>query len=63
MDKYVNKLTFDFQTNHKILNLISQKQNININTIKKDLQYMKKEQIIQSIGKGKGTVYLINKEK
>ena len=34
--------------------------NININTIKKDLQYMKREQIIKSVGKGKGTIYLID---
>ena len=34
-----------------------------INTIKKDLQYMKKEQIIKSVGKGKGTVYLIDNQK
>ena len=38
-------------------------ENINIKTIKKDLQYMKKEQIIKSVGKGKGTVYLIEVEK
>ena len=38
-------------------------KNININTIKKDLQYLKKEQVIISIGKGKGTVYLIEKQK
>jgi len=36
---------------------------ININTIKKDIQYMKREKIINSIGKGKGTVYLIDDEK
>jgi len=37
--------------------------NINVNTIKKDLQYMKREQIIKGVGKGKGTVYIIeNKE-
>ncbi len=45
----------------KISDIAKKFENININTIKKDLQYMKKEQIIQSIGKGKGTVYLINK--
>ncbi len=32
---------------------------ISINTIKKDLQYMKKEQVIKSIGRGKGTVYVL----
>ncbi len=36
---------------------------ININTIKKDLQYMKKEKMINSIGKGKGTVYIIENQK
>ena len=47
----------------KVSDIAKKFENININTIKKDLQYMKREQIIQSIGKGKGTVYLINKEK
>ena len=31
--------------------------------LQKDLQYLKKEQIIKSIGKGKGTVYIIDEEK
>ncbi|MCK5808837.1 Fic family protein [bacterium] len=43
----------------KISDLAKRFADININTIKKDLQYMKKEQIIRSIGKGKGTVYII----
>lgn len=30
-----------------------------INTLKKDLQYMKTEQIIESAGKNKGTVYVV----
>lgn len=47
----------------KISDIAKRFENININTIKKDLQYMKKEQIIISVGKGKGTVYLIEKEK
>lgn len=47
----------------KISDLGKKFENININTIKKDLQYLKKEQIIKSIGKGKGTVYIINEEK
>ncbi len=47
----------------KISDIAKRFENININTIKKDLQYMKKEQIIISIGKGKGTVYLVEKEK
>jgi Fic family protein len=47
----------------KISDIAKRFEDININTIKKDLQYMKKEQIIKSIGKGKGTVYLIDNEK
>ena len=47
----------------KISDLAKKFENININTLKKDLQYMKKEQIIKGVGKGKGTVYIIvNKE-
>lgn len=47
----------------KISDLAKKFNNININTIKKDLQYMKKEQIIMGVGKGKGTVYIVdNKE-
>jgi len=53
MDNYINKLNFDFLTNQKILYLIAKidlykgrwsaiekQENININTIKKDLQYI-----------------------
>jgi predicted HTH transcriptional regulator len=47
----------------KISDIAKRFEDININTIKKDLQYMKKEQIIKSVGKGKGTVYLIDNEK
>lgn len=47
----------------KISDLAKKFVNININTIKKDLQYMKKEQIIKSIGKGKGTIYIIENDK
>ena len=32
---------------------------VTIHTLKKDLQYLKSEQIIQSIGKNKGTLYLM----
>ena len=47
----------------KISDLAKGFDTISINTIKKDLQYLKKEKIIMSIGKGKGTVYIIgNKE-
>jgi Fic family protein len=47
----------------KISDIAKRFEDININTIKKDLQYMKKEQIIKSVGKGKGTIYLIDNEK
>ena len=47
----------------KISDIAKKFKDININTIKKDLQYMKKEQVIISVGKGKGTIYLIEKEK
>lgn len=47
----------------KISDLAKKFKNISINTVKKDLQYMKKEQIIKSIGKGKGTVYVVDNEK
>jgi len=33
--------------------------NISPNTIKKDLQYMRNEQIISTVGQGKGTVYVL----
>ena len=46
----------------KISDLYKQFEEININTIKKDVQYMKLEQIISSIGKGKGTVYIVHKK-
>lgn len=47
----------------KISDLVKNFESININTIKKDLQYLKKEQIIKSLGKGKGTVYIVDEEK
>ena len=43
----------------KISDLAKRFEGINFNTIKKDLQYMKREQIINSVGKGKGTVYIV----
>jgi len=33
---------------------------ISLNTLKKDLQYLRSEQIISAVGQGKGTVYIIN---
>lgn len=43
----------------KISDLATEFDSINIHTLKKDLQYMKKEQIVTTIGKGKGTVYVV----
>ncbi len=47
----------------KLQDIVRKFENININTIKKDLQYLKKEQVITSLGKGKGTIYIIEKQK
>ena len=47
----------------KLSDIARKFENININTIKKDLQYLKKEQVITSLGKGKGTIYIIEKQK
>lgn len=44
----------------KLSDLMNSMPDISINTLKKDLQYMKNEQIILSIGKNKGTVYVLN---
>lgn len=43
----------------KLADLVGKLSNISINTLKKDLQYLKAEQIIDSIGKNRGTVYSI----
>jgi Fic family protein len=45
----------------KLGDLAKQMTKISINTLKKDLQYLKKEQIIDSIGNNKGTVYILKK--
>ena len=43
----------------KIADLSVAFPNISPNTLKKDLQYLKTEQMITSVGQGKGTVYII----
>lgn len=43
----------------KLGDLARSMPDVSINTLKKDLQYLKTEQIIRSVGKNKGTVYLI----
>ncbi len=46
----------------KLSDLVKAMDDISINTLKKDLQYLKTEQIIDSIGKNKGTVYSIKQK-
>ena len=43
----------------KLSDLAKGLPDISINTLKKDLQYLKTEQIIDSIGKNRGTVYIM----
>ncbi len=46
----------------KLSDLASSMSEISINTLKKDLQYMKAEQIIDSVGERKGTVYILREK-
>lgn len=43
----------------KLADLVKAIPEISIHTLKKDLQYLKTEQIIDSIGKNRGTIYMI----
>ena len=36
--------------------------NVSPNTLKKDLQYLRDEQIISTVGQGKGTIYVIKQQ-
>ena len=45
----------------KVADLSGAFPDISLNTLKKDLQYLRAEQIISSVGQGKGTVYVIKK--
>ena len=47
----------------KISDIAKAFPDINIHTLKKDLQYMKRENTIRTIGKGKGTVYITDEKK
>jgi Fic family protein len=47
----------------KIGDLMQSLENYSRNTIKKDLEYLKNEGIIETIGKYKGTLYLMKKDK
>ena len=44
----------------KISDLAKQFPKIRMSTLKKDLQYLRVEQVLTMIGKGKGTVYILN---
>lgn len=44
----------------KLTDLVIKMPDISIHTLKKDLQYLKAEQIIDSFGKNRGTIYKIN---
>ena len=46
----------------KVADLFLAFPDISPNTLKKDLQYFKTEQIITSIGQGKGTVYMVKRQ-
>jgi DeoR/GlpR family transcriptional regulator of sugar metabolism len=46
----------------KIADLSAAFPNISPNTLKKDLQYLRDEQIVSTVGQGKGTVYVIKQQ-
>jgi Fic family protein len=59
------KLIKDFITNNqpiKVSDSARQFPEIQLSTLKKDLQYLRDEQVLTMIGKGKGTVYVLNKK-
>ncbi len=58
--KQVKELIIEHQP-LKISDLMRYLPDISINTLKKDLTYLRQEHVIEAIGKNKGTVYLMNK--
>lgn len=46
----------------KLNDLVQAMPEITIHTLKKDLQYLKTEQILDSIGKNRGTIYKVNEK-
>lgn len=46
----------------KVSDLAKQFPEVGLSTLKKDLQYLRDEQVIRMIGKGKGTIYILNEE-
>ncbi|MCZ2392781.1 MAG: Fic family protein [Chitinophagales bacterium] len=47
----------------KVSNLAKQFPDIGLSTLKKDLQYLRSEQVLTMIGKGKGSLYVLNENK
>lgn len=59
------KLIIDFINDNqpiKVGDLGRQFPEINLNTLKKDLQYLRKEQLLTMIGKGKGSMYILSEK-
>lgn len=57
------KLIMDYINNRqpiKVSDIAKQFPEIGLSTLKKDLQYLRNEQVLTMIGKGKGTVYVMN---
>lgn len=55
----------DFITNNqpiKVSDVAKQFPEIGLSTLKKDLQYLRKEQVLTMIGKGKGSIYILNEK-
>ena len=48
--------------NITISDIATKLNNYSINTLKKDIQYLLSEKQIEKIGKGRGTIYIINDE-
>ncbi|MDT3740860.1 MAG: Fic family protein [Candidatus Kapabacteria bacterium] len=56
------KLIIDFIQNNqpvKLADMMASISDVSIHTLKKDLQYMKSENLIEAIGKNKGTFYIM----
>ena len=43
----------------KLADMMASISDVSIHTLKKDLQYMKSENLIEAIGKNKGTFYIM----
>ncbi|MEZ4890083.1 MAG: Fic family protein [Crocinitomicaceae bacterium] len=59
------KLIKNFITNNqpvKVSDLAKQFPEISLSTLKKDLQYLRDEQVLTMIGKGKGSVYVLTEK-